>query len=96
MKVKWNVDNVLIYECSPRTRTDPKTKTEHTYVVLKFGKEKGERHTCLVFSPSLMEEVGEGLSCSLRGEVSFGQGSTYLVAKKLNDGDTVKRKTAGR
>jgi hypothetical protein len=84
MKIKWNVKDVILWECSVRARKIPETGHEQSYTVIKFGQKRSEKRAALVFCPVLQENVGEGLSCkALQGEISFGVGSTFLVAKKI-------------
>lgn len=85
MKIDWSVDDVFIADISPRSRTDDRTKEQHDYHVIKFKGIRPEKRTCICFNNRLLRGLGVGISCGLRGEVSFGVGSTYLLLKHVID-----------
>lgn len=89
MKIHWTAEEVIIKEVSPRERIEERTGETIEYKVLKFGQKPHEKHSCVVFKKNLFQKLGLGLCCSLKGEVSFGPGSTYLVASHVeSDGSS--------
>lgn len=83
MKIVWSVDDIIIKEISERERIEERTGERLSYKVVKFIQKKGDKRSCLCFSRRLSQKLGVGLCCSLGGEVSFGNGSTYLVLQRL-------------
>jgi len=85
MKITWHVDDVVISEISERERIEDRTGERLSYKVVKFRQKKGDKRSCLCFNKRLSQMLGIGLCCSLKGEVSFGSGSTYLLLNSLSE-----------
>lgn len=79
MKISWSVDDIFVAEISEREMVEDRTGDRSSYKVIKFRQKKGEKRTCLCFNDKLSQKFGIGLCCSLKGEISFSSGSTYLV-----------------